>query len=207
MKLTQRPVAAAAFFLTTIALSACKWTEECSQEVSQTTTLRADRTCPSAREEQARVDSELPPLGIKIHSEARTEVAIGARVVCWYRATEAEGIDICFLGTRETMLADATHPEPTPNESAGAWSTGYLLSCDAEGALYGQVILADAADPSTGLPTAPIDCPESVTPEPTASGKLTSVTTLVGSDEYPGRINCDYDATETSWCGFKELSH
>jgi hypothetical protein len=199
--------AAAVLSLTAITLSACTWTEECSQEIPMSVTLRADRMCPSAKDFQARVDAEQPPTGATIHSEARPEIAIKARVVCWYRSTEAEGLTPCFLGTRQSMLADATRAEQAPSEGIAVWATGYMLSCDAEGTLYGKIILVDATDPSTALPAGPVACPDMVTPEPTAEDKVISVTTLVGSDAYPARVTCDYDATAVSWCGFDELRH
>ena len=178
--------AAAALSLTAITLSACAWTEECSHAVPMNVTLRADQMCPSEQEFQASIDAEQPPTGATIHSDARREITINARVVCWYRSTEAEGLTPCFLGTRATMLADATRPEQAPNEGIAVWARDYLLSCDAEGTLYGKVTLVDDLDPTTALPESPVACPEMVTPEPTAVDELTSVTTLVGSDAYPG---------------------
>lgn len=68
-------------------------------------------------------------------------------------------------------------------------------------------ILVDDADPSTGLPATPVVCPEMVTPDSTAEGKVTAVTTFVGSDDYPARNHCEYDTTEPYWCGWDELTH
>jgi len=207
MKPTERPLAAAALLLVAILLPACAWTEECSAPVPTAVTLRADQMCPSAREVQAREDSSVPHIGTIVVSEARTRVAIQARVVCWYRSTEAEGITPCFWGTRASMLIDATRPEQALDESLATSSTNYLLSCDAEGTLYGQIILVADANASTGLPAAPVDCPEEATPPPSAAEKLTAVTTFVGSDEYPARITCEYDTTVYFPCGIRELRH
>ncbi|WP_437592837.1 hypothetical protein [Sorangium sp. So ce1000] len=207
MKPTERPLAAAALLLVAILLPACAWTEECSGTVPTIVTLRADQMCPSAREVQARVDSEVPRTGGIVDSEARTQVAIQARVVCWYRSTEAEGITPCLWGTRASMLIDATRPEQAPDEGLATSSTSYLLSCDAEGTLYGQIILVADANASTGLPAAPVDCPEEATPAPSAAEKLTAVTTFVGSDEYPARVTCEYDTTVHFPCGLKELRY
>ena len=207
MKLTERPLAAAALLLIAILLPACVWTEECSNPVSEVITLRAGQMCPSARDFQERFNPSPSSADTTVDSEARVQVYIQARVVCWYRSTEAEGTTPCNWGTRASMLLDATNPEPTPSTGVATWSTDALLSCDAEGTLYGQLILVADADPSTGLPTTTVDCPEEVTPAPSDAARLTAVTTFVGSDEYPARVTCEYDTTEHSWCGWRELRH
>jgi hypothetical protein len=206
MTFTEQPVVAAALLMATIFVSACSIAEECSSKGTMSITLRADRPCPSAREAQTRVDSELPEVGTSIDSEARTRVDIRARVVCWYRSTEASGITPCFWGTRAAMLVNATRPEQTPDDGPATYAS-YLLSCDDEGSLYGQVIFVSQANASDALPATPVECPAEVVPAPTAADKLIAVTTFVGSDEYPARVTCEYDTTERYSCAWDELSH
>jgi hypothetical protein len=207
MKLAHRPVAAAALFLATIALSACVWTEECAHPFPRTLTVRADQACPSARDVQARVVPELATTGVTIDSEALTQVAVRARGVCWYRATDADLANPCPWETRASQLANAMRPEAKPDDFSDRLSIGDRLGCDAHGPLYGKVILAADTDPSTGLPTTPVDCPDMVTPDPSLTDDVTSVTTFVGSDEYPARVSCEYQTTAHDWCGWDQLTH
>lgn len=202
MNLAQRPIAAAALFLATISVSACSLTEECPQAFAMTLTVRADQACPSAHEVQTRVVPELATTEVTIDSGALTQVAIRARGVCWYRATKVERVAAaCTWETRASKLASAMRPETKPDDMSDTLSTTARVACDAGGPLYGMVILAADEDPSTGLPTTPVECPDVVTPDISVTDAIDFVTTFVGSDEYPARVSCEYQTTEHHWCG------
>jgi hypothetical protein len=184
--------------------------------------LRADFTCPSPRDVEA--EGHLREGSVASNPD-RVEHGVwyDPRTICWYRIHGGDSWLPCVddpttvegVGSRTFFLDRALRSGHddfsdfktgyTGAQSAQAddqRSETYFISCDAESLLYGSVHITPVTTPAEALAVEPIECPPEVTPDQfwTRFSPDASVSGLVGSDFYPGRIMCAYDVTVDGTC-------
>jgi hypothetical protein len=208
--------------LVVMLVTSCKYDYDCEREEPLELSLRADLRCPSPREVEA--EGHLREDSVASNTD-RVEHGVwyDPRTICWYRIHGGDPSTPCLddpttiegARSRTFYLNRALRSGHddfsdfktgwTAAESAQAddqRSETFFTSCDAESLLYGSVHITPVTTPAEALAVEPIECPPEVTPDPlwTRLAPDESVSGLVGSDFYPGRIMCAYDVTEDATC-------
>lgn len=189
-------------------LSACDSELECKTETSIRLMVAAEESCPS-------VDDAPAKIADAYHTEDEPEIIdlwgrafeLDAQTICWYLEAVQTSDDQQFwqmvcpvLESREQRLADATGGRPT---WLGFGDAGpeYVEACDAEGRpLFGYVLHVPLDDEHQASSIVAAECPAKLDPFVTTSGVEITPTTLIGSDLYPARAQCDYQVAEAAPC-------